>query len=152
MQQAHSLVTQLNTKHQLKSVFKTLPNGIDFVISERLAAIRMKIKGMQIAIIWIVDVLIVVIFCIDSLSYKQSTELANSIQVLKSYFTFGIIYLENDIKDCPVPAANADYRPQQIPMWANNLRKMLCFLKDISRVKFLFARDQGKKSVWLPFS
>jgi hypothetical protein len=45
VQQAHSLVTELSTKHKLKVVFKTLPSGIDFVISERLAAIRMKIKG-----------------------------------------------------------------------------------------------------------
>jgi hypothetical protein len=48
VQQAHSLVTELSTKHKLKVVFKTLPSGIDFVISERLAAIRVKIKGVYI--------------------------------------------------------------------------------------------------------
>jgi hypothetical protein len=62
VQQAHSLVTELSTKHQLKIVFKTLPSGIDFVISERLAAIRMKIKGGQIEILFN-EFLIANIFC-----------------------------------------------------------------------------------------
>jgi len=45
IQQAPELVTSLNAKHNLKVLIKTLPNGIDFVLSERLAGIRIKIGG-----------------------------------------------------------------------------------------------------------
>jgi len=88
----------------------------------------------------------------DTSSYYPNSELAKSINTLKSYFPYGLIFFENDKKSCPVPDVNADFRPLRAPNWSNSLRKTLCFLTN-TKNKFLFCKDQGKKleQIWKLF-
>ncbi|XP_065331630.1 Fanconi anemia group M protein [Cloeon dipterum] len=122
IQRAPQLVTCLSTKHNLHVIIRTLPSGVDYVISQRLAVARIRVS--------------------DTSSFFPNSKLVDTAKSLSEYFQFSLLIFEND-KDCPLPDIK-----KNAPLPVNKLRRTICFLQE-SKIKYIFCRNQEETAEYL---
>ncbi|KAF4526684.1 hypothetical protein B566_EDAN010113, partial [Ephemera danica] len=119
---APKLLTILRNTHKINAKFQTLPSGIDYVVSQRLAISRMQLQDVS--------------------SYNEKSDVVLTVRAVRQQFKFAVLVLENNASR-PVPEPWKEASRHSLP-GAKAHRTALCLMKQVDGLKVVFTKDQAE--------